>query len=268
VGWALLFLIVVGAVSIALRRILDRTMPAYRTTPAKQGAQLRGEQTRAIRPEPEQTQAQALEIRGLTFGYGPDPLFSDVSFTMGSDLPLVLSGESGCGKTTLARCVANLLEPWEGSVRGPERRVLVFQHDALLDHRDALGNVLLPVLPSITPEAIDRANAALGLWGLDQSATRFPHELSGGMRKRLAMARAWFMEPQALILDEPFVNLDREARAVLWETLFTRIAEDPRPCLIITHYPEELAGFKADHVGWSELVRGARSLTAGDGMSS
>jgi NitT/TauT family transport system ATP-binding protein len=195
-----------------------------------------------------------LLLRDLSFGYAPgERLLDSVSLRVASDSPLVLYGRSGCGKTTLLKLLAGLLEPSEGVVQTPGRPALLFQEDALLEHRDAIGNVLLPSLRRFGEEEVSRARAALALWGLSGWEERFPHELSGGMRKRLSMARAWYHEPRVLLLDEPFVNLDKEAREALWDTFFARIETMSIPTVIVTHYPEELGRFRADLVSWEKL---------------
>jgi NitT/TauT family transport system ATP-binding protein len=265
VGWAFLFLLVIGGVSFGLQAVLKRALPAYRRTVVPESrpgttpqigtgslASANGDAT-PVSGNADARQPR-LAVRDLAFGYEREPLFSGLSFTVGPERPLVLSGESGCGKTTLLRCVAGITRPWSGRVERPGRVGLVFQEDALLAHRDALGNVLLPSLPRFDRDDVDRARSCLELWGLGGCEELFPHELSGGMRKRLAMARVWFLRPAALLLDEPFVNLDREARSALWRILFDRLGETRLPAVIVTHYPEELAEFEADTRPWPSLA--------------
>jgi ABC-type nitrate/sulfonate/bicarbonate transport system ATPase subunit len=133
----------------------------------------------------------------------------------------------------------------------------VFQDDALLSHRDAVGNVLLPSLPKATSADIARAVSCLQLWGLGGSEGKFPHELSGGMRKRLAMARAWFYRPNVLLLDEPFANLDAAARLELWDRFFEIRSALAIPTLIVTHYPAEIERFDVALRSWESLFTGS-----------
>lgn len=255
-SWALLFLVVVGGLSLALHAVLERILPQYRHTeaqPTAHGGDGAGpESARISHP----MAAPALVVRDLAFGYGRSALFSGVSLEVHARRPLVLYGRSGCGKTTLLRCIAGLLEPWNGEVLRPSPIGFVFQEDALLDHRDALGNVLLANMPRPDIHEIASAHDSLELWGLGDKVSAFPHELSGGMRKRLAVARAWNLGTGAMLLDEPFVNLDREARVALWELLFRRLAERDMAALVVTHYPEELAGFDVELRSWDSLMNG------------
>ena len=261
VGWSFLFLLVVGGLSFGLESLLKRTMPMYRATSVSRSAS-----RSATAPAATDTQSDGfsdaarggdatLVVNGLSFGYGRTPLFENVSLHVTGSQPVVLSGESGCGKTTLLKTISGLLQPWAGSVSASGGVGLVFQDDALLAHRDALGNVLLPAMPTITEDDVTRARTALALWGLGHREDAFPHELSGGMRKRLAMARAWFLAPRVLLLDEPFVNLDREARAALWELFFLRLSEAGKTALIVTHYREELERFPVTFVAWEQLSK-------------
>lgn len=264
VGWALLFLVTVGAASLGIKALLDRTLPARRPTQTS-GLPAGGLRSAGAPPLAAAGGRAALTVRNLSFGYDRRPLFERVSFSVDTATPMVLHGRSGCGKTSLLNCLAGLRTPWSGSVEATGRSALVFQQDALLDHRDALGNVLLPAMPRYTAADVERARDCLELWGLADAADRFPHELSGGMCKRLAMARAWFLEPSILLLDEPFVNLDREARLALWELFFARLAESNVAALIVTHYPEEIASHPAIVRSWDELTaaRGSDAALVG-----
>lgn len=260
VSWALMFLVVVGGLSFALRTVLSRWLPQYRRTAMlAAGEQPGAPNTTAVTSHG--ADSVDLVVDRLTFGYqrsviASRPLFEEVSFTVHHGKPLVVYGESGCGKTTLLKCVADIIKPWSGRVSPTAAKVsLVFQEDALLPHRDVLGNVLLPAMPNVTGGDFESAAQCLQQWGLAGSEAKYPHELSGGMRKRLAMARAWFYDAPILLLDEPFVNLDREARSALWELLFQRLQERSQCALIITHYPEELSRFPVDLLSWTELTR-------------
>lgn len=263
-SWALMFLILIGGVSFGLRGLLVLALPSYRQTQIADTETAASEhRTDGVAHEPARQGCRPdlsnrLIVESLTCGYHRRPVFEGVDLKLNAARPVVLYGPSGCGKTTLLKCLAGLRRPWSGSIHlGTEHRPaigLVFQEDALLGHRDAIGNVLLPSMPHPTRSDLRRAQAALSEWGLGDEASKFPHELSGGMRKRLAVARAWYLDPPVLLLDEPFVNLDSEARAALWKLLVTRLAQRHVAALIVTHYPEELNQFDVEMRSWSSLA--------------
>ncbi len=170
---------------------------------------------------------------------------------------VALIGPNGCGKSTLLRVVDGLLAPDAGEVRiggrpltGPDPSVgFVFQEPRLLPWRDTLENVAFPLELTGVGEAERRRRAAdlLHLVGLDRAAHLRPHELSGGMRQRAAIARALALGPSVLLLDEPFSALDALTRErfnielqKLWERTSTTI-------LVVTHSISE-AVFLADRV--------------------
>jgi ABC-type nitrate/sulfonate/bicarbonate transport system ATPase subunit/ABC-type nitrate/sulfonate/bicarbonate transport system permease component len=256
--WALLFLLSMALLSLGIRGAVDRLLPAYLPpTPESMRqpwAARKGGSTRHAPGEGGPVTGR-IEARELRMGFGRRELFSNVSLSVEAGTPLIVSGRSGCGKTTLLKCLTGLYRPWSGTVSAPQRSVLLFQEDALLEHRDALGNVLLPSLPGWSADDSRRARESLKLWGLEGWEHHYPHQLSGGMRKRLAMARAWYFRADAIMLDEPFINLDREARQALWERFFSLHAAEPIPAIIITHYPEEVEGSPGRHLSWEELLR-------------
>jgi NitT/TauT family transport system ATP-binding protein len=183
-----------------------------------------------------------LVLEGVDFRWGPQPVLRHVDLAIGPAETVVLVGPSGSGKTTLARVALGLLKPDAGRVTPPARPAVLFQDDGLLAHRDLLGNVLLPAWQQGTPGAEARARDLLDLVGLAGEETKFPDELSGGMRKRAALARALMQDPDFLVFDEPFQNLDEASRTALWDLTFGLLADRGLGALIITHYPRELEG--------------------------
>jgi len=171
----------------------------------------------------------------------------DLAIASGSFVALL--GPSGCGKSTLLRLISGLDAPTAGdiSVMGRDARsgehgrhgdlAFVFQDAHLLPWRDVLDNVALPLeLRGVArDEARRRARARLADVELDDSLTRFPDQLSGGMRMRVSIARALVTEPRVLLLDEPFAALDELTRQRLDERLRALWAQRHMTVLFVTH---------------------------------
>ena len=163
-----------------------------------------------------------------------------------------LIGHSGCGKSTLLNLVAGLLEPTAGFLLlnnkeiagpGPERGV-VFQNHSLLPWLTCAGNVHLAVERvfgerETRAQLAERTRAALALVGLSQAATKYPEEVSGGMKQRVGIARALAMEPKVLLLDEPFGALDALTRAHLQDELMAIVAKTGSTVVMVTHDVDE-----------------------------
>ncbi len=165
---------------------------------------------------------------------------------------ITLIGHSGCGKSTLLNLIAGLLRPSEGlllcdnreiTAPGPERAV-VFQNHSLLPWLSCLDNVLLAVdsvFAATEPRARrrERARAALALVGLTHAEAKRPHEISGGMKQRVGIARALAMEPKLLLMDEPFGALDALTRAKLQDELMKIVAATGASVVMVTHDVDE-----------------------------
>ncbi|MBN2351496.1 MAG: ATP-binding cassette domain-containing protein [Spirochaetales bacterium] len=182
-----------------------------------------------------------IELEDVSFAFGKNLVCDRVSFTLGEGRTTVLTGESGVGKTTLARLALGLLKPKAGRVRSPGDARVVFQEDVFLNHRDSFGNIVLAVRAGTRGERTARALAALNAVGLGEHVNRFPDELSGGMKKRLAFARLLAADPDFIVLDEPFNKLHKKARRELWDLFFRLFSGKGIPSLVITHFPEELS---------------------------
>jgi ABC-type nitrate/sulfonate/bicarbonate transport system ATPase subunit/ABC-type nitrate/sulfonate/bicarbonate transport system permease component len=184
--------------------------------------------------------AARLQFEAVAFSYGKRTICDRVDFSLAAGKIAVLTGESGVGKTTLARLALGLLKPRAGRVSVPPNARLIFQEDAFLNHRDCFGNVALAVRGGDRAARAGRALAALRAVGLGDHAGQFPDELSGGMKKRLAFARALAADPDFIVLDEPFNKLHKKARRELWDLFFALFTGKGIPALVITHFPEEL----------------------------
>ena len=173
----------------------------------------------------------------------------DVSLEIGRGEFVSIVGPSGCGKSTLMRIVAGLMAPDAGHASVLGRRVeapvtdlgIVFQSPVLLDWRDVLSNVLFQVEMRGLDPAAHRARAIelLRQVGLAEFADRYPHELSGGMRQRTAIARALLHDPPLLLMDEPFGALDALTREQMRIDLEALWLTSHKTVIFVTHSVDE-----------------------------
>ncbi len=192
-----------------------------------------------------------IDVRNLSFSFSNQAVLRDLSFSVRRNEFVSFIGPSGSGKTTLLYLLLGLHRGYEGELSVATDDVsFVFQHDTLLEWRDALGNVLLPFELAgkpVTQELKEKARATLELVGLDGFGHLFPNELSGGMKKRVEIARALVTEPELLVLDEPFSSLDILSRERL-NILIRRIhLQTGQTVVLVTHSVEE-ACFLSDTV--------------------
>src|SRR5271166_490006 len=159
-------------------------------------------------------------------------ILSDLAFRLEAGRIGALIGPSGCGKSTLMRIVAGLDERFEGRVeRPPGRLAVVFQEPRLLPWRSVEDNIRLAA-PRITDEELDALLKPLGLVG---HRAHFPGELSLGLARRAALARAFAAKPALLLLDEPFVSLDAPLALALQRELAALVAERAVTAVLVTH---------------------------------
>ncbi len=158
-------------------------------------------------------------------------------------------GPTGCGKSTLLNVAAGLLQPSSGSVKvagehltGVNRRAgYLFQADALMPWRSALDNVIagLEFRGVARAEAVERGNDWLKRVGLSGFGGRYPHQLSGGMRKRVSLAQTFILNPEILLMDEPFSALDVQTRQLMENELLELWSAERKSVVFITHDLEE-----------------------------
>ena len=170
---------------------------------------------------------------------------------------VVIVGPSGCGKSTLLNLFAGLVNPSSGQlkhngspIRGPGReRGVVFQDHAVMPWRNVLRNVTHgPEIAGVPkPERVERARELLAAVGLSGFERKYPHELSGGMRQRVAVARTWANDPDVILMDEPFASVDAMTRLTLQEQLLELVEATQKTVIFITHSVDE-AVFLADRV--------------------
>ena len=181
----------------------------------------------------------------------------DINLEIADKEFVAIVGPSGCGKTTCLRLVAGFDNPTDGAVMvdgtpikrpGPNRAV-VFQQFALFPWKSVYDNIDIGLRNLSVPKAErqSRIAAILNLMNLEPYAEHFPHQLSGGMQQRVAIARAYVLDPDVLLMDEPFGALDAQTRVVMQEELVRLARKNPRTVLFITHAVEE-AVYLADRV--------------------
>jgi len=182
---------------------------------------------------------------------------SDITFSVGDKEFVSVLGPSGCGKTTLLRIIAGLESITSGSIEidgeiisGPSpKMVMIFQEYSLYPWKTILDNVKfgLELQKYDMRLARDTAMEYLHLVGLEEFASRFPYELSGGMRQRVAVARALAIEPEILLMDEPFGALDAQTRNLLQKELLEIWEKTKKTIIFVTHSVDE-AVFLADRL--------------------
>ena len=188
-----------------------------------------------------------LSIEGVAKSFNSFVALTGIDLQMRKGEFVTLIGHSGCGKSTLLNLVAGLTMPSEGTVLlagkhidgpGPDRGV-VFQNHSLLPWLTCFGNVYLAVERVFTDRRKERTHEALELVGLAHAEHKYPHEISGGMKQRVGIARALAIEPKVLLLDEPFGALDALTRATLQDELMRIVEKTGATVLMVTHDVDE-----------------------------
>jgi ABC-type nitrate/sulfonate/bicarbonate transport system ATPase subunit len=213
---------------------------------AREGSDVATEMQSRARPmAPAHAHEQAISVRDVSRGF-EDRRGTHVQALAGVSLSaergelLAVVGPSGCGKTTLLELICGLQAPQGGTI-ACDPAALMPQHDLLLPWLSAVDNAALALRIAHVPRAQARARAAalfaeLGLEGFEQAR---PHELSGGMRQRVAFVRTLLSGKPLLCLDEPFGALDALTRAEMQEWLARALAREPRTVALVTHDVEE-----------------------------
>ena len=195
------------------------------------------------------TSTNAVEVRNVFKNYGEIEALQDLSMDLPRGELTSLLGPSGCGKTTLLKIIAGLLPATSGEVivngktvtgPGPDR-AFVFQDFALLPWASVLKNVafgleLRGVAKSEREAIAEKYILDVGLGGFEQ---KFPHQLSGGMRQRVGLARALSVDAEVLLMDEPFSAVDEQTRRKFQEDLLNLVKQENKTFLFVTHSIEE-----------------------------
>jgi len=184
-----------------------------------------------------------LEFKNVTKSFGKRTILDAISFQLEDDRILAILGPSGIGKTTILRIAAGTLNPDAGEIRTDRQKIgFIFQEPRLLPWRTALANVTLVLKGNKMlsgKEQTEKATAMLERLGLQGFLNYYPAQLSGGMRQRVAIARAFVLEPDLLLLDEPFTGLDLGLKGSLQQMLLELLAWHPTDMLYVTHEPHD-----------------------------
>ena len=211
-----------------------------------------------------------IRVRDVCFAFPERPVLDGLSVDIGESLTTVIVGASGIGKSVLLKCITGLLRPQSGSiiidgdeVVGADRRRLylirkkigmLFQEGALFDSMNVFENVAFPLAyhKSCSAHEIEKkVHAYLDLVGMRESMTAMPRELSGGMKRKVAVARAMILEPRYLLYDEPTSGLDPASSAIV-ESMIKRLqTERAITSLIVTH-DIDLTRYIADRIALLE----------------
>ena len=209
------------------------------------------------------TNSKVLELKDVHQSYGDHAVVKGLSFVLDRGAIGCLLGPSGCGKTTVLRCVAGFESISEGEIRingarmsgqgalvPPERRHIgmVFQDYALFPHLSVAQNIAFGLRTLSRDERDNQVAKLIDVVGLAGMAASFPHELSGGQQQRVALARALAPQPDLLLLDEPFSNLDTELRQRLSLEVREIIKRSNTTALLVTHDQHEAFAI-ADEIG-------------------
>ncbi len=185
-----------------------------------------------------------MRVSNVSLSYGGEPVLEGASLKVGSGQFVSLVGPSGSGKSSLLRVAMGLQKPFAGSVdlERPKSEIgILFQDDALLPWRTARQNVSLGLRFRGTPkrEALQKADEWLARLGLEGFENRYPRHLSGGQRKRVALAQVLALEPKLILMDEPFASLDAIVRTRIIQDVVQLVERQKIAVLLVTHDLEE-----------------------------
>ena len=190
-----------------------------------------------------------LELKNINYSYhtldGETQALSDISFALTSGEFTAVVGPSGCGKSTLLSLIAGLMKPESGEIflngepltENSSKIGYMLQHDHLFEWRTVYRNVILglEIRGALTAESKKKAESLLEQYGLLPFAHARPSELSGGMRQRAALIRTLILEPELLLLDEPFSALDYQTRLAVSDDIGQIIRRSGKTALLVTH---------------------------------
>ena len=177
-----------------------------------------------------------IDISGVTKHFDDVHALAEINLDIGTGEFVSIVGPSGWGKSTLLRIIAGLVST-HGRVVKPDKGAFVFQDSALLPWRNVQKNIELLMELELIPKAerVEKARSALSQVGLTGFEKNYPHQLSGGMKMRLSLARSLVLNPDYLLMDEPLSAVDELTREVLQEEIYALWKKDKFTAILVTH---------------------------------
>ena len=196
-----------------------------------------------------------LDIKNLSYSFGSNPILKDINIHVNENEMVAIVGSSGVGKSTLFNLIAGVLKKQVGkiTINGSEDYIgkvaYMLQKDLLFEHKTIINNVILPLIIAKIDkkEALEEGNKILKQFNLDKYANKYPQQLSGGMRQRVALIRTYMFKRKIFLLDEAFSALDAITKKELHKWYLDLKKEFNLTTLLITHDIEE-AVFLSDRI--------------------
>ncbi len=182
-----------------------------------------------------------VEVKNINMNFytkeGELEVLKDVNFNLKEGEILTLLGPSGSGKSTILNILTNLLKPTSGDIKITGNIGYMFQKDNLLEWRNIMDNITigLEIQGKKDKKSFDRVESLLKTYGLWDFRSMYPKELSGGMRQRVALIRTLSVNPDILLLDEPFSALDYQTRLLVCDDVYSIIKNENKSTILVTH---------------------------------
>ncbi|HBF7897739.1 ATP-binding cassette domain-containing protein [Clostridioides difficile] len=194
-----------------------------------------------------------VEVKNINMNFytkeGELEVLKDVNFNLKEGEILTLLGPSGSGKSTILNILTNLLKPTSGDIKITGNIGYMFQKDNLLEWRNIMDNITigLEIQGKKDKKSLDRVESLLKTYGLWDFRGMYPKELSGGMRQRVALIRTLSVNPDILLLDEPFSALDYQTRLLVCDDVYSIIKNENKSTILVTHDIGEARCIKVQH---------------------